>query len=305
MKHLTATALMLAAMIMVVGCSGTGQDKDTPLTELEPGQQTASYALGMDLANQVAQMPNKPDAATMLQGLKDHFGEVAKVDENTVREVMQSMSRPVPEDEEFSDPNFSTREERDGYCTGVAMAGFAEGLFGGEIDVKALLQGMSDQLDEEKVTLIAETETGPAIQEYQQSMHEVKAVENKKAGEDFLAENAKRPEVTVTESGLQYEVIEKGDGEHPTATDKVKVHYHGTLIDGTVFDSSVERGEPISFPLNRVISGWTEGVQLMPVGAKYKFFIPSELAYGERGAGGKIGPNAALIFDVELIEIEK
>jgi FKBP-type peptidyl-prolyl cis-trans isomerase len=122
-------------------------------------------------------------------------------------------------------------------------------------------------------------------------------------GEAFLAENAKREGVIVTESGLQYEVLKMGNGEKPTAESTVKVHYHGTLIDGTVFDSSVERGEPIEFPLVNVIKGWTEGVQLMPVGSKFKFYIPYQLAYGERGAGNLIGPCEALIFEVELIEI--
>ena len=128
---------------------------------------------------------------------------------------------------------------------------------------------------------------------------------NIEEGAQFLAENAKREGVKVTESGLQYEVIKEGKGAKPAATDIVKVHYHGTLIDGTVFDSSVERGESISFPLNGVIAGWTEGVQLMPVGSKYRFFIPYPLAYGEQGAGGAIEPYSTLIFDVELLGIEK
>ncbi|MEM9992130.1 MAG: FKBP-type peptidyl-prolyl cis-trans isomerase, partial [Bacteroidota bacterium] len=108
----------------------------------------------------------------------------------------------------------------------------------------------------------------------------------------------------VTDSGLQYKVLTEGKGAKPAATDEVSVHYHGTLIDGTVFDSSVQRGQPASFPLNRVIKGWTEGVQLMNVGSKYRFFIPSELAYGSQGAGAQIGPNSTLIFDVELLEIK-
>ena len=123
-------------------------------------------------------------------------------------------------------------------------------------------------------------------------------------GEKFLAENAKRAGVKTTESGLQYEVLESSIGQKPKATDSVKVHYEGTLIDGTVFDSSYKRGEPISFPLNGVIKGWTEGLQLMSVGSKYKLFIPYQLAYGEHGAGDSIPPYAALIFTVELLGIE-
>jgi FKBP-type peptidyl-prolyl cis-trans isomerase FklB len=126
-----------------------------------------------------------------------------------------------------------------------------------------------------------------------------------KAGEEFLAENAKREGVVVTESGLQYEVMTavEGDAAKPTAADTVSVHYHGTLIDGTVFDSSVERGEPVQFPLGNVIPGWTEGVQLMKVGEKFKFFIPAELAYGARSPSPKIPANSALVFEVELLEI--
>lgn len=129
--------------------------------------------------------------------------------------------------------------------------------------------------------------------------------ENKAAGIAFLKENAKKPNIVTTASGLQYEVLSAGTGAtSPSATDKVTVHYKGTTLDGKEFDSSYSRGEPATFPLNRVIAGWTEGVQLMKEGAKYRFFIPSELAYGEQGAGRAIGPNAALIFDVELIKIQ-
>ncbi len=128
--------------------------------------------------------------------------------------------------------------------------------------------------------------------------------EAKNAGEKFLAENAKRPEVKTTASGLQYEVLESTLGQKPKATDKVKVHYEGTLIDGTVFDSSYKRNEPITFALNQVIKGWTEGLQLMSVGSKYKLYIPYELGYGAQGAGGSIPPYAALIFTVELLGIE-
>lgn len=130
-----------------------------------------------------------------------------------------------------------------------------------------------------------------------------KAAENLQAGQDFLTENAKKEGVMTLESGLQYQVLTMGTGEKPVATDQVNCHYHGTMIDGTVFDSSVERGQPASFPLNRVIKGWTEGLQLMPVGSKFRFFIPSHLAYGERAVSAVIGANSTLIFDVELLGI--
>ncbi len=143
------------------------------------------------------------------------------------------------------------------------------------------------------------------INNYFQQVQAKKAESLKGDGEKFLAENAKKPGVTTTASGLQYEVITMGTGPKPGPTDKVTTHYHGTLINGTVFDSSVDRGQPASFPLDGVIKGWTEALQLMPVGSKWRLFLPYDLAYGERGAGGQIAPFSALIFEVELISIDK
>ncbi|MCK5729226.1 MAG: FKBP-type peptidyl-prolyl cis-trans isomerase [Methylococcales bacterium] len=127
--------------------------------------------------------------------------------------------------------------------------------------------------------------------------------ENKTAGIAFLAENGKKDNITTTASGLQYEILTEGTGKSPKASDQVSVHYQGTTLDGNEFDSSYKRGEPAAFPLNRVIAGWTEGVQLMKEGSKYRFFIPSELAYGKNGAGADIPANAALIFEVELLKV--
>ena len=150
----------------------------------------------------------------------------------------------------------------------------------------------------------AMNEVQQQVEAKQQDQQEETAAMNKQAGEAFLAENGQRDEVTTTASGLQYEVLLEGMGPKPSATDTVSVHYHGTTIDGAVFDSSVERGQPAEFPLNGVISGWTEGLQLMGVGAKWKLFLPPELAYGDRGAGPKIGPGSTLIFEVELLSIQ-
>jgi FKBP-type peptidyl-prolyl cis-trans isomerase FklB len=134
-------------------------------------------------------------------------------------------------------------------------------------------------------------------------MNNDKAAANLEAGEQFLAQNGTRPEVTTTASGLQYEVLQEGTGPKPKATDTVKCHYHGTLISGTMFDSSVQRGQPASFPLNRVISGWTEALQLMPTGSKWRLFLHPSLGYGNRQVSAAIGPNSTLIFDVELLDI--
>lgn len=142
------------------------------------------------------------------------------------------------------------------------------------------------------------------LQKKQQEQAAAMAAVNEKAGQDFLLENGKRVEVKTTPSGLQYEVLKEGDGAQPTAGDRVTVHYTGKLIDGTVFDSSVDRGEPATFGVTQVIPGWVEALQLMKTGAKWRLFIPSALAYGPQGAGGVIGPNQTLIFDVELISVE-
>ena len=169
--------------------------------------------------------------------------------------------------------------------------------------VADLLRGGQPQIEQQEYQKI--------MQDFQKQLQTIAAEQKKKAGEanaeisrKFLEENAKKEGVKVTNSGLQYIVLEEGNGEPPKATDTVKVHYEGTLINGQIFDSSIKRGEPVEFPLNHVIPGWTEGLQLMRPGAKYRFFIPSDLAYGEHGAGDMIAPNSALIFDVELIEVK-
>jgi len=173
----------------------------------------------------------------------------------------------------------------------------------GEVDYEILLEGIKAQV-EGKETLMTLEEAGAALQQSQQAMNEEKFSGTKQKGLTYLAENGKKDGVTTTDSGLQYSVIVEGDGAKPSATDTVTVHYRGTLLDGSEFDSSYSRNEPASFGLNQVIPGWTEGVQLMAIGSKYKFVVPYELAYGDRGAGQSIGPYETLIFEVELLEIK-
>ncbi len=179
-----------------------------------------------------------------------------------------------------------------------------------EVNTQILKQGIMDgYLDRESV--LAEPEYRRVLMTFQQDLRrEQQATSsresevNKAAGEIFLEENATKDGVVTLPSGLQYRIITKGDGPSPLASDNVVVHYTGKLLDGTVFDSSVERGSPATFRLNQVIKGWTEGLQLMKVGSKYELFIPSHLAYGSRGFGGKVKPNQSLIFKVELLEIK-
>ena len=189
------------------------------------------------------------------------------------------------------------------YALGLSMGQNLMGSGVTSLNYQDLAQGIEDVLTKQQPKITYQ-EAQQVLGQFFQELEAKIAGAAKADGEKFLAENAKREGVQVTASGLQYEVLEATIGQKPKATDTVKVHYEGTLIDGTVFDSSYKRGESISFPLNSVIKGWTEGLQLMSVGSKYKFFIPYQLAYGERGAGQQIPPYAALIFTVELLGIE-
>tara|TARA_R110001599_G_scaffold117963_1_gene286891 strand:+ start:5906 stop:6598 length:693 start_codon:yes stop_codon:yes gene_type:complete len=173
------------------------------------------------------------------------------------------------------------------------------------LDISAVQEGLADafNLQPAQVTNDVLREAFNEIHQRMQAAKNEQFAEAQEAGIAFLAENAKRDDVTVTESGLQYEVVNAGNGDTPTAASTVRVHYHGTLLDGTVFDSSYDRGEPAEFPVGGVIKGWTEALQLMQVGAKLRLFVPHDLAYGEQGAGGAIAPFSTLVFDVELLDI--
>lgn len=172
------------------------------------------------------------------------------------------------------------------------------------LQVEDFVQGLKDVLAEARPA-ISYDEAKEVINEYFVKLQKEKLEINKKAGEEFLNINKHKAGVTELPSGLQYEVLKKGNGAKPTASDQVKCHYHGTLINGTVFDSSVQRGEPAVFGVSQVIPGWVEALQLMEVGSKWRLFIPSHLAYGEHGAGEVIEPNSTLVFDVELLDIVK
>ena len=170
------------------------------------------------------------------------------------------------------------------------------------INVEDFAQAISDVLNR-KETAITHNEAREIVNKYFEELEAKMNAENIEKGKAFLAENAKKEGVVTLPSGLQYQVIKEGEGKKPGATDRVKCHYEGTLIDGTLFDSSIKRGQPAVFGLNQVIKGWTEGLQLMGEGAKYRFFIPSQLGYGAQQAGEMIPPHSTLIFDVELIEV--
>ncbi len=193
--------------------------------------------------------------------------------------------------------------EKLSYALGMVIGHNLKGMGVKNIDSADFSQALNDVINGETPKL-TDQEAQQLVNTFIQKQQESAAAEIREEGERFLAENAKKDGVTVLPSGLQYTVIKEGEGKQPNATSRVKCHYEGTLTNGQVFDSSYRRGEPAVFPLNGVIAGWTEGVQLMKEGAKYRFFIPYNLAYGERGAGQAIPPYAALVFDVELISIE-
>ena len=206
---------------------------------------------------------------------------------------------PAKTDTEIS---VTTDEDRFSYGLGMVIGERVLKQYG-EVDYETLIAGMRAQ-HADQTTLMTMEEAGNAINARMEKQFAEQTAANRKRGEDFLKSNAETEGVQVTDSGLQYNVITEGDGAKPAVTDEVTVHYRGTLIDGSEFDSSYSRGEPTSFRLDQVIPGWTEGVQLMSVGSKYRFVIPHDLAYGERGAGGAIGPFETLIFEVELLDIK-
>jgi len=188
------------------------------------------------------------------------------------------------------------------YALGLSLGNNLLGSGVTQLDYAQLAKGIQDVMEQNQPEMSSQ-EAQAVIGDFFQNLQTKMSEQAQSEGKAFLESNAKRSEVVTLPSGLQYEVLTKGEGEIPSASDSVKVHYHGTLINGTVFDSSVNRGEPATFGVTQVISGWVEALQLMPVGSKWKLFIPSDLAYGAQGAGQAITPHSTLIFEVELLDI--
>ncbi|PAV24795.1 FKBP-type peptidyl-prolyl cis-trans isomerase FklB [Tamilnaduibacter salinus] len=209
-----------------------------------------------------------------------------------------------------AEPKLENQDQRVSYGMGVVLGERMKNDIP-DLQLEQFMQGIQDGHEGGDAPQMSQKEIQAALQAYQKKMQQQQmkkmekvAKENKAEGEQFLAENGERDGVTTTDSGLQYEILEEGNGPKPSQSDQVKVHYTGELLDGKVFDSSRERGEPVTFKLSQVIPGWTEGLQLMNEGARYKLYIPSDLAYGP-GGNRSIGPNETLVFDVELLEVKE
>lgn len=202
----------------------------------------------------------------------------------------------------MSDKKITGELEEFSYALGMSIAGNLIKSGVNTINPELFLDGIKDTFSGEMPKILP-ADANKILEEFIAKANQGQNADNLEKGMQFLAENCKKEGITELPSGLQYKVLKEGEGEIPAVSDQVKCHYHGTLIDGTVFDSSVERGQPAVFPVNGVIRGWVEALQLMSTGSKWRLFIPPGLAYGEQGAGGVIGPNTTLVFDVELLEI--
>jgi FKBP-type peptidyl-prolyl cis-trans isomerase FkpA len=278
---------------------------------LTSDREKVGYAIGIDVASSFEPIASEVDIAALRRGIENAFAggqplltqEEAQQTDQALRTVMMARSgQQVPGMAPGSQPP-SVDKEKVGLMLGSYAVGPSLAPIQKEIDLDSVFQAITTVFN--KGTPLMDRQQAQAmLQAFSTAKQAASAGKNREEGNAFLAKNKTQPGVVTTASGLQYQVIRPGSGERPVPTSRVRVNYEGKLLDGTVFDSSYQRGEPVDFGLNQVIKGWTEGVSLMPVGAKYRFWIPSELAYGSAGTpGGPIGPDAALTFDVELLGI--
>jgi FKBP-type peptidyl-prolyl cis-trans isomerase len=305
MKHFLFVLFSLSLLWSCQNGGGMGS------ASLETAQDSMSYGIGAYFAKQFKDQGIPLSAAQLAKGFGETKAGNAAVDQSQANAfiqrytlaMQQRQGKPFTEEDPFPLPidSFS-------YAIGVDF-----GLSMNELEMDLKKEGVEQgcQDFQKDVFLLGEggeeaqiQKLSAAVQSKQMELMAQQAADNKEKGAAFLAEKAKEEGVMATESGLHYKVLKEGAGKSPAATDKVVVHYEGSLIDGTIFDSSIQRGEPAEFTLNQVIPGWTEGVQLMKPGAKYQFYIPSNLAYGDQGSPPRIGPGETLIFDVELIEVK-
>lgn len=304
---MTFRKLLFLSLILAVAMSACNNSGGTAAPSLSSTEDSLAYSLGVDYASSLAKAEiTGLNVEAFSKGLNDVLSakDLEVTEEEVAQQVRDFVTKMRNPEATAEDKNIN--DEKIAYAFGIdygknlqqsGLSDFNQNAFSSA--VTATMAGES----EDNVLLISADEAGKIIQREFTAIQAKAGEVNKAKGEEFLTKNKERSEIKVTDSGLQYEVMTEGTGAIPAAEDKVKVHYHGTLIDGTVFDSSVDRGEPAEFPVGGVIKGWVEALQLMPTGSKWKLYIPSDLAYGERGAGGDIGPHETLIFEVELLEI--
>lgn len=301
-----ALASLVMGASMMAGAA-VAQDKTTLATDKEK----VSYAIGLDVARSFQPIAQDVDFGAMQRALENALAggkplqseEQAQATSTALQTaVAVRAGQRVPGVPPGGEPPAPSKEQV-GLLVGDRMVGPSLLPLKNEIDVAVLMQAVRTSLGKSGAPLMTEQEAMSTLQAFMARQQGAAGEKNRSEGAAFLAANRSQKGVLTTSSGLQYMVLREGSGARPLASDTVRVNYEGKLLDGTVFDSSYERGEPVEFPLNRVIAGWTEGVALMPVGAKYRFWIPSDLAYGPGGSPPRIGPNATLTFDVELLGI--
>lgn len=309
MKNVLIFTLLLFGALTIFAAeeketeTAPAEKQETTKQEVKPNMKDFSYSLGYEMYTNNKKYKLVLSSEKLIEGIDDGYANAApkfKQDDVKAQHVAFMAHMQADGESDFKDEKGILS-----YFTGfqVGKNFSANGI--DSLDKNEILAGIKDAEEgkEPRLDEAGRKASMAAMDEVVKAKAKAKAEAVKVESKKFLEENAKKEGVKVTESGLQYTVIKEGEGAKPKATDTVKVHYKGTLVDGKEFDSSYKRGEPISFPLNGVIKGWTEGLQLMPVGSTYRFFIPSDLGYGDRGAGADIPGGAALIFDVELIEI--
>jgi FKBP-type peptidyl-prolyl cis-trans isomerase FkpA len=314
-----------SVLILAMGATGAAMSqqpaagaaaKETSV--LTSQREKLGYAIGIDVANSFAPISSEIDLAALRRGVTNAFegkqplisqDEAQKTDQALRQAMMVKSGQPVPGMAPGT-PAPKVDREKVGLMLGSYAVGPSLAQLKGDLDLDALFDAISTSFNKGtlKMTPDQAKSTLEAFMAAQQAQAQAKAAAaagtNRTEGNAFLAKNKTVPGVVTTASGLQYQVLRPGSGERPMPTSKVRVNYEGKLLDGTVFDSSYQRGQPVEFGLDQVIKGWTEGVALMPTGSKYRFWIPGELAYGEQGTqGGPIGPNATLTFDVELLNV--
>lgn len=302
-----ALASLVMGASMMTGAA-VAQDKTTLATEKDK----VSYAIGLDVARSFEPIAQDIDFAAMQRAIDNALAggkpllseEQAQATHNGLQAAVAARSgQRVPGMPPGSEPPVPSKEQV-GLLFGGMIVGPSLQPLKDEVDTAVLMQAVRTRLGKTGTPLMNEQDAMATMQAFMTRKQKGVADKNRADGAAFLAKNRSEKGVLSTPSGLQYMVLREGSGPRPLASDTVRVNYEGKLLDGTVFDSSYARGEPVEFPLSGVIAGWTEGVALMPVGAKYRFWIPSDLAYGAQGGpGGGIGPNATLTFDVELLGI--